>query len=213
MGCEQQETFQVVPNHSSSVLSTFGLAASPAKLSSASSQPGPGLQSCPTVSYCQPRRTQMACHAPTDTASTAATAASSDAPPPATAAAAEPAGGELTLALVPAGGAGGSGGGGAAFRIGPEHHGYVYTETPNMTDPWHNAPVYRCSRDVNLQRHDRALFLYKSGSSHWVAVSAPAHGDDPILDGQPVFRTIDELVDPTVAGTYRWQQWDPMSST
>jgi hypothetical protein len=162
----------------------------------------------------------MACHAPTDTASTAATAASSDAPPPATAAAAAeltlalvPAGGELTLALVPAGGAGGSGGGRAAFRIGSEYHGYVYTETPNMRDPWHDAPVYRCSRDVNLQRHDRALFLYKSGSGHWVAVSAPANGDDPILDGQPVFRTIEELVDPTVAGTYRWQQWDPVSST
>ena len=57
------------------------------------------------------------------------------------------------------------------------------------------------------------FFLYKSGSGHWVAVSAPANGDDPILDGQPVFRTIDELVDPTVAGTYRWQQWDPVSST
>ena len=164
----------------------------------------------------------MACHAPTDTASTAATAASSDAPPPATAAAAAeltlalvPAGGELTLALVPAGGAGGSGGGRAAFRIGSEYHGYVYTETvrPNMRDPWHDAPVYRCTRDVNLQRHDRALFLYKSGSGHWVAVSAPANGDDPILDGQPVFRTIEELVDPTVAGTYRWQQWDPVSST
>ena len=147
----------------------------------------------------------MAC-APTETA---ATAASSDgmAPTPATAAAAV-----LALALVPAGGAGGSGGG-RSFRIGSEHHGYVYTETPNMTDPWHNAPVYRCSRDVNLQRIDRALFLYKSGSNHWVAVSAPANGDDPILDGQPVFRTIDELVDPTVAGTYRWQQWDPVSST
>ena len=143
----------------------------------------------------------MAC-APTETA---ATAASSDgmAPTPATAAAAV-----LALALVPAGGSGG----GRSFRIGSEHHGYVYTETPNMTDPWHNAPVYRCSRDVNLQRHDRALFLYKSGSNHWVAVSAPANGDDPILDGQPVFRTI-ELVDPTVAGTYRWQQWDPVSST
>ena len=146
----------------------------------------------------------MAC-APTETA---ATAASSDgmAPTPATAAAAV-----LALALVLAG-AGGSGGG-RSFRIGSEHHGYVYTETPNMTDPWHNAPVYRCSRDVNLQRHDRALFLYKSGSNRWVAVSAPANGDDPILDGQPVFRTIDELVDPTVAGTYRWQQWDPVSST
>ena len=82
-----------------------------------------------------------------------------------------------------------------------------------MTDPWHSAPVYRCSRDVNLQRIDRALFLYTSGSNHWVAVSAPANGDDPILDGQPIFRTIDELVDPTVAGTYRWQQWDPVSST
>ena len=46
-----------------------------------------------------------------------------------------------------------------------------------------------------------------------MAVSAPANGDDPILDGQPVFRTIDELVDPTVAGTYRWQQWGPVSST
>ena len=132
------------------------------------------------------------------------------APTPATAAAAA----VLALALVPAGGAGSSGGG-RSFRIGSEYHGYVYTETvrPNMRDPWHDAPVYRCTRDVNLQRHDRALFLYKSGSGHWVAVSAPANGDDPILDGQPVFRTIEELVDPTVAGTYRWQQWDPVSST
>jgi len=136
---------------------------------------------------------------------TAATAACSDG----TAAAAV-----LDLALVPAGGAGGSGGGGGrSFRIGPEHHGYVYTETPtNMTDPWHNAPVYRCSRDWDLQQRDRVLFLYKTGCEHWVAVSAPANDDDPILDGQPVFRTI-EKVDPTVAGTYRWQQWDYVSST
>ncbi|MFM7989732.1 MAG: hypothetical protein ACKPKO_61510, partial [Candidatus Fonsibacter sp.] len=102
------------------------------------------------------------------------TAASSDgmiAPTPATATAAVPA-----LELVPAGGAGGSGGG-RSFRIGSEHHGYVYTETPNMTDPWNNAPVYRCQRDINLQRDDRALLLYKSGSNHWVAVSAPRSGD------------------------------------
>ena len=142
----------------------------------------------------------MAC-APTETA---ATAASSDG----TAAAAVPA-----LALVPAGGAGGSGGG-RSFRIGSEHHGYVYTETP-MTDPWQRFPVYRCSRDINLGRNDRALFLYKSGSNggHWVAVSAPANVNDPIQEGQPVFRTIEEQIDPTVAGTYRWQQWDPSFMT
>ena len=113
----------------------------------------------------------MACHAPTDTASTAATAAGSDgmAPTPATAAAAA-----LALALVPAGGAGGSGGGGAAFRIGSEYHGYVYTETPNMRDPWHDAPVYRCSRDVNLQRHDRALFCTKVAAvTGWPSLRLP----------------------------------------
>ena len=152
---------------------------------------------------------QMMAYAPTEQTETAATAASSDgmiAPTPATATAAVPA-----LELVQAGGAGGSGGG-RSFRIGSEHHGYVYTETPNMTYPWNNAPVYRCQRDINLQRDDRALFLYKSGSNHWVAVSAPRSGDDPILDGQPVFRTIEYTVDPTLPGTYRWQQWDPVSN-
>jgi hypothetical protein len=85
-----------------------------------------------------------------------------------------PAGGELTLALVPAGGAGGSGGGRAAFRIGSEYHGYVYTETPNMRDPWHDAPVYRCSRDVNLQRHDRALFCTKVAAvTGWPSLRLP----------------------------------------
>ncbi|MFM6555330.1 MAG: hypothetical protein ACKPGL_08555 [Dolichospermum sp.] len=134
---------------------------------------------------------------------TAATAASSDG----TAAAAVPA-----LALVPAGGAGGSGGG-RSFRIGSEHHGYVYTETPmTMTDPWQNSPIYRYNRD--MQRHNRTLFFYKSGSTskHWVAVSTPTNIDDPIHDGQPIFRTIDEQINPTITGTYRWQQCDPVSS-
>ena len=97
------------------------------------------------------------------------------------------------------------------FRIGSEYHGYVYTETL-MMDPWHHASVFKCVRDVNLHRRDHALFLYKSGAGHWVAVSAAANSDDPILDGQPVFRTL-EVADPTVSGWHRWRQWDTVSST
>ena len=94
------------------------------------------------------------------------------------------------------------------FQIGSDHHSYIYTENPDFADPWNGSSVFQCCRDVDSANSGtNRLYLYKDQDELWVAVSAPLHSEDPIGEGRPVFRTLTRC-DPTIPGTYRWQQWE-----
>ena len=89
----------------------------------------------------------------------------------------------------------------ALFQIGEDYYGYKYSMTNKKTN---SAPIYQCCRSTNWTDHKNCLWLYKSEDGHWIATKAPKTCDDPVNEGQPKFRTCEQVHDIEEG---QWLEW------
>ena len=93
------------------------------------------------------------------------------------------------------------------FQIGPNKHGYVYSETKLKAN---NTTIYKCRRGL-AEVSDKALFLYQKESGKWMAVEADKEESDPVIivnRGTKAFKTQLKIPDITIPGRYEWQQFN-----
>jgi len=89
----------------------------------------------------------------------------------------------------------------ALFQIGEDKYGYKYRLTNKRSN---GAPIYQCCCSTEANDNANCLWLYQSQDRHWIATEAPKTCRDPVNEGQPKFRTIEQVRNIEEG---QWLQW------
>ena len=89
----------------------------------------------------------------------------------------------------------------ALFQIGEDRYGYKYRLAKKGSN---GAPIYQRCRSTELNDNIICLWLYQSHDGHWIATEAPKTCRDLVNEGQPKFRTIEQVRNIEEG---QWLQW------